>query len=197
MSDTKMIRIVSRGYVFTSRGRVLSPIMCPYRESVNRIWSMITVDRADVEEKLDDGSFVPLTVQNYDKDNNIKADVATGVPVKVTKEPETVIKTDETIKSDEQEVVSDDTNLSNAPETVEEHQDEVPADNSGEEAEDLENSEESDVENEDSVDDSEDESTNQNQNFSNNRNKKKRNRNRNHNQNVEKPDLGVPVETVE
>ena len=75
MKDTKMIRVTSRGYVTTSRGRVISPIMSPYRESISRIWSMITTDRADVEEKLPDGSFVKLTAQNFDKDNFISEEV--------------------------------------------------------------------------------------------------------------------------
>lgn len=183
MSDTKMIRVVSRGFVFTSRGRVMSPIMSPYRESINRIWSMITVDRADVEEKLDDGSFVPLTVQNYDKDNIIKADVATGVPVKVIKEP--VLDQTES-KTQADGLVASKDFLSNATESVEEYKDEVPADN---EACDLENSEEEVEETE--------EASNPNQNFSYNRNKKKRNRNRNNNQNVTGSDLAVPTESVE
>lgn len=91
-NDTKMIRIVSRGYVSTSRGRVMTPIISPYRESVNRIWNMLTVDRADIDEKLDDGTFVRLTIHNYDKDNSVKVDVATGVPHKVVApvEPEPV-----------------------------------------------------------------------------------------------------------
>lgn len=69
---TKMIRITSRGFALTSRGRVMTPIISPYRESVERIWSLITTDRADVEEQLNDGSFIALTVQNFDKDNNKK-----------------------------------------------------------------------------------------------------------------------------
>lgn len=98
--DTKMIRVVSRGYVSTSRGRVMTPLMSPYRESVNRIWNMLTVDRADIDEKLDDGSFIRLTIHNYDKDNSVKADVATGIPHKVTK-PE---PTQEPIKVEEPKV---------------------------------------------------------------------------------------------
>lgn len=69
--DTKMVRVTSRGMVTTSRGRVMSPIMSPYRETVDRIWGMITVDRADVEEQLPDKTFVKLTVQNFDKDNYV------------------------------------------------------------------------------------------------------------------------------
>ena len=69
MKDTKMIRVPSRGYVTTSRGQVIAPIMSPYRESISCIWSMITVDRATVEEQLPDGTFLKLDVQNFDKDN--------------------------------------------------------------------------------------------------------------------------------
>ena len=69
MKDTKMIRVPSRGYVTTSRGQVIAPIMSPYRESISCIWSMITIDRATVEEQLPDGSFLKLDVQNFDKDN--------------------------------------------------------------------------------------------------------------------------------
>ena len=190
MSDTKMIRVVSRGYVFTSRGRVMSPIMCPYRESVNRIWSMITVDRADVEEKLDDGSFVPLTVQNYDKDNNIKADIATGVPVKVTKEPD----------ENNQERLTEIKNLgakqtflskTDSETPVEEHEDEVPAEDS--ETELTLGDEEEESEEEESA-----MSTNPTQNSFNNRNKKKRNRNKQNNQTSSlNNDLSVKTEAVE
>ena len=75
MKDTKMIRVTSRGFVTTSRGRVISPILSPYRESVSRIWSMLTVDRADIEEKLPDGTFLKLNAQNFDKDNYVKKEV--------------------------------------------------------------------------------------------------------------------------
>ena len=73
--DTKMIRITSRGFVNTNRGQVMTPIMSPYRESINQIWNMITADRADVEEKLPDGSFVKLTVDNFDTDNFVSKEI--------------------------------------------------------------------------------------------------------------------------
>lgn len=91
--ETKMIRIVSRGFVTTSRGRVMSPILSPYKESINRIWNMLTVDRADIDEKLPDGSFIRLTVQNYDKDNSVSSDVASKVPVKTINEPTKKVET--------------------------------------------------------------------------------------------------------
>ena len=70
LKSTKMIKVTSRGYVMTSRGRVLAPIRTPYRESVSKIWSMITTDRADVWEKLPNGEFIKLTPLNFDKDNS-------------------------------------------------------------------------------------------------------------------------------
>ena len=70
LKSTKMIKVTSRGYVMTSRGRVLAPIRTPYRESVSKIWSMITTDRADVWEKLPNGEFIQLTPLNFDKDNS-------------------------------------------------------------------------------------------------------------------------------
>lgn len=69
-NDTKMIKVTSRGYVMTSRGRCLAPIRTPYRENISKIWSMITSDRADVWEKLPNGDFIKLTPQNFDKDNS-------------------------------------------------------------------------------------------------------------------------------
>lgn len=75
MRDSKMIKITSRGFVTTSRGRVMTPILCPYRESISRIWTMMTVDRADIEEKLPDGTFIKLTAQNFDKDNFVSKEI--------------------------------------------------------------------------------------------------------------------------
>lgn len=68
---TKMITVESRGYVMTSRGRVMTPIRTPYRENVDRIWTMITQDRATVMEHLN-GNKIPLTALNFDADNSVK-----------------------------------------------------------------------------------------------------------------------------
>lgn len=67
---SKMIRVTSRGIVRTSRGRIRTPIVHPYRESIDVIWSMLTMDRATVEEQLADKSFIQLTTENFDIDNN-------------------------------------------------------------------------------------------------------------------------------
>lgn len=68
--SSKMITVRSRGNVTTSRGRFMAPIRTPYLESTDRIWSMITQDRADVWERLSNGTDVQLNAQNFDQDNN-------------------------------------------------------------------------------------------------------------------------------
>ena len=70
MPDTKMIVVKSRGLVHTSRGLIQSPIVSAYRESVDRIWEMLTRDRADVYEVLRNKKEIQLNVQNFDADNN-------------------------------------------------------------------------------------------------------------------------------
>lgn len=67
--NSKMITIASRGWVTTSRGRTITPIRTPYREAFDRIWSMMTEERAEIYERLSDGRDIRLTVQNYDQDN--------------------------------------------------------------------------------------------------------------------------------
>lgn len=70
--NSKMILITSRGMVHTSRGIFRAPTRTPYREYLERIWSIITEDRADVYEVLKDGTKVKLTPQNFDQDNSSK-----------------------------------------------------------------------------------------------------------------------------
>ena len=72
-NNSKMITIQSRGFVMTSRGRVMTPIRTPYRESTSRIWSMLNNDHADIYERLKDGTDLKLTPQNFDTDNNAVA----------------------------------------------------------------------------------------------------------------------------
>lgn len=69
-ASSKMIKITSRGYVTTSRGRAFAPITRPYREDVGIIFSMLTRDRATVVEVLSDKSEVKLNLQNFDKIND-------------------------------------------------------------------------------------------------------------------------------
>lgn len=66
---TKMIKVTSRGYVNTSRGKAFAPINRPYRESVDTIFRMLTVDRATIYEVLPNKELLKLTVHNFDKDN--------------------------------------------------------------------------------------------------------------------------------
>lgn len=70
--DTKMITITSRGIVSTSRGRVVAPIRHPYRESVDQIFKMLSTNPAPtILEHLGNGRTIPLTLMNYDKDNEL------------------------------------------------------------------------------------------------------------------------------
>ena len=67
---TKMIKVTSRGYVNTSRGKAFAPINRPYRENVDTIFRMLTVDRATIYEVLPNKELLKLTVHNFDKENS-------------------------------------------------------------------------------------------------------------------------------
>ena len=67
---TKLIKVTSRGLVMTSRGICRSPLG-QYKENVENILVMITKNKATVVEVLPDGKEIPLTIQNFDKDNTI------------------------------------------------------------------------------------------------------------------------------
>jgi hypothetical protein len=73
-NDTKLIKITSRGRVITSRGYVPTPIMRPYREKIDEIWSMLNSKdmKPTIMEVLSDGVEVELNVQNFDQDNSVK-----------------------------------------------------------------------------------------------------------------------------
>lgn len=98
IASSKMIKITSRGYVTTSRGRAFAPITRPYREDVGVIFSMLTRDRATVVEVLSDKSEITLTLQNFDKVNDPTFSVEDVKPVPMTPvtevEPTTVEPTD-------------------------------------------------------------------------------------------------------
>ena len=67
--DTKKVKVTSRGFINTSRGRVLAPTGLFY-ESPNQILKIILQDKATVMEQLKDGSLLELNITNFDKDNN-------------------------------------------------------------------------------------------------------------------------------
>lgn len=84
IASSKMIKVTSRGYVTTSRGRAFAPITRPYREDVGVIFSMLTRDRATVVEVLSDKSEIKLTLQNFDKVNDPTFSVEDIKPVTTT-----------------------------------------------------------------------------------------------------------------
>ena len=73
-----MIKITSRGYVITDRGRVPTPIMTPYRESIDTIFKMLSQQPSPtIIEVLPNGRLIPLNTSNFDKDNElIKPDIS-------------------------------------------------------------------------------------------------------------------------
>lgn len=100
----KKILITNRGYVPTSRGMCLTPITRPYKESTDVILRLITRYNADVEEVLDNGDHIKLTISNYASDNNVSTPVVkVEEKTEVTSviEPETIHNTVEnnTVKS--------------------------------------------------------------------------------------------------
>lgn len=66
----KFIKVLNRCIVTTSRGRVRGPITTPFREDTDFIYIMIVRDKAKVVETLGNGVEIPLTVDNFNKDNS-------------------------------------------------------------------------------------------------------------------------------
>ena len=201
MKDTKMIRVTSRGYVTTSRGRVISPIMSPYRESISRIWSMITTDRADVEEKLPDGSFVKLTAQNFDKDNFVSEEVKQVEKPELKDPVETFKNTDGENKvpeedSNKQEQVETPVQNNAESENNSDEVDEEPAKDKNTEAP-VEGENKAPEEDSNKQEQVETPVQNNNRNNDPRYNKKNKNKNRNNNQNANKQSVEVTAEPVQ
>ena len=118
MKDQKYIKVLSRGYVTTNRGRAFTPITRAFKESTQNIFTMITKEKATVVEVLSNGKEIQLTPQNFDKDNEgleVKKTIAVTVatPVAEVAPVETDTTSDEWVPTgettDEEWVRSDDT----------------------------------------------------------------------------------------
>ena len=118
MKDQKYIKVLSRGYVTTNRGRAFTPITRAFKESTQNIFAMITKEKATVVEVLSNGKEIQLTPQNFDKDNEVlevKKTIAVTVatPVAEVAPVETDTTSDEWVPTgettDEEWVRSDDT----------------------------------------------------------------------------------------
>lgn len=66
--QTKKISILNKNRYYTSRGFVITPVK-EYYEELPRILQLIS-QGAKIEEILPNGTRVPLTEQNFDKDNS-------------------------------------------------------------------------------------------------------------------------------
>lgn len=117
MKDQKYIKVLSRGYVTTNRGRAFTPITRAFKESTQNIFTMITKEKATVVEVLSNGKEIQLTPQNFDKDNEVlgvKKTIAVTVatPVAEVAPVETDTTSDEWVPTgettDEEWVRSDD-----------------------------------------------------------------------------------------
>lgn len=86
--DTKLIRILDRKVIPTSRGTCRGPIG-PYRETYNQI--LVLISRGyKVVEVLENGNEVPLNENNFDRDNSNEV-VVDATPVN----DETLVESDE------------------------------------------------------------------------------------------------------
>ena len=81
----KKILITNRGYVPTSRGMCLTPITRPYKESTDVILRLLTRYNAEIEEVLDSGEHIKLTISNYASDNS-------AIPNLIVKESKPVVE---------------------------------------------------------------------------------------------------------
>lgn len=136
MKEQKYIKVLSRGYVTTNRGRAFTPITRTFKESTRNIFTMITKEKATVVEVLSNGKEIQLTPQNFDKDNEVlevKKTIAVTVatPVaEVAPEVDSATTSDEWVPAgettDEEWVRSDDgtTEEEEAVEETEETSDE-------------------------------------------------------------------------
>lgn len=75
--ETKRIVIPHNGPIYP-KGGVYGPINTPYVENVRTI-GVLLLNNYPVEEVLDNGEQVKLTLQNYDKDNSVKKETAESV----------------------------------------------------------------------------------------------------------------------
>lgn len=89
--ETKRIVIPYNGPIYP-KGGVYGPINTPYVENVRTI-GVLLLNNYPVEEVLDNGKRVKLTLQNYDKDNSVKKETA-----------ETVEEANETVSTEKKEV---------------------------------------------------------------------------------------------
>lgn len=115
--ETKKIKILTSG-VIECKGFIYGPVLTPYQETVDTIFTMVSRG-IEVVEVLDDGTEVQLSTKNFDtlnstevtkpKQENVKPIVSTKPVVEesVIEEPvfnepgdsDTIIKTDEPVQT--------------------------------------------------------------------------------------------------
>lgn len=98
--ETKRIVIPHNGPIYP-KGGVYGPINTPYVENVRTI-GVLLLNNYPVEEVLDNGEHVELTLQNYDKDNSVKKETV-----------KSVVETKGTVSAEKEEVNNFNKNQSN------------------------------------------------------------------------------------
>lgn len=98
--ETKRIVIPHNGPIYP-KGGVYGPINTPYVENVRTI-GVLLLNNYPVEEVLDNGEHVKLTLQNYDKDNSVKKETV-----------KSVVETKGTVSAEKEEVNNFNKNQSN------------------------------------------------------------------------------------
>lgn len=96
-TQRKPIKVLDRKMVLTSRGLVRGPILHPYQEKIDAIFTMLSKYDANIMEVLPNGKEVKLTLQNFNKDNSVE--VQEVIPTVETRksEPERTIEPNQAI----------------------------------------------------------------------------------------------------
>lgn len=93
----KPIKVLDRKMILTSRGLVRGPILHPYQEKIDAIFTMLSKYDANIVEVLPNGKEVALTLQNFNKDNSVEVqEVIPTVETRKT-EPERAIEPNQAI----------------------------------------------------------------------------------------------------
>lgn len=84
--NKKLVVVPSNGHIIPLGG-ILGPVVEPHMQPLDTI-SVLLMQNYKVSEVLNDGTYLPLNLKNFDKDNNVVVE-APKAPVKDDKEEDT------------------------------------------------------------------------------------------------------------
>ena len=73
MENSKKIKILTKG-VIHSKGLIYGPVLTPYMETLDNIFTLLA-DGVHIVEVLNDGTELKLDITNFKNDNNFKPEV--------------------------------------------------------------------------------------------------------------------------